>query len=222
MSRICLLLALTVTFVIGTTFAVSDSDSEIGRVQCANLVYAKNKSSVCYSPEFLKEIGKKTNITTNETFTSVRLDSAELYMHPFAVMTGEGSFRLTEDDRENLREYMTGGGFLVASAGCSSRDWSDSFKREIAKVFPDVELKKLELDHPIFHTVYDIDRLKLKRGSRQHLEGIEIDGKIVCVFSSDGLNDTGKAGGNCCCCGGDEIKNAREVNVNLLVYALTH
>jgi hypothetical protein len=44
----------------------------------------------------------------------------------------------------------------------------------------------------------------------------------VAVFSADGLNDTGNAGGGCCCCGGDEITNAKLVNVNLLAYALTH
>ncbi|MEK6238367.1 MAG: hypothetical protein N2C14_26925 [Planctomycetales bacterium] len=42
------------------------------------------------------------------------------------------------------------------------------------------------------------------------------------IFSPDGLNDTGKVGGNCCCCGGNEILNARQINVNLLAYALTH
>ena len=51
---------------------------------------------------------------------------------------------------------------------------------------------------------------------------LEIDGKIVLIFSKDGLNDTGKVGGNCCCCGGNEIKNARQINVNLLAYTLTH
>ena len=42
------------------------------------------------------------------------------------------------------------------------------------------------------------------------------------VFTSDGLNDTGNAGANCCCCGANEIRNAKQVNVNLLAYALTH
>ena len=195
---------------------------DLGLVQCANLVYGNDKSSVCYSAAFLQEVAKQTNVETTGTFNPVRMDSTELYMFPFAVMTGEGSFRLTQAQRENLAGYLTGGGFLVASAGCSSREWGRSFVREIKRVLPDAEMTEIETSHPIFHTVFDIDVIRTKRGKRQSLEGIEIDGKIVCVFSSDGLNDTSRAGGNCCCCGGDEIKNARQINANMLVYALTH
>jgi hypothetical protein len=68
-----------------------------------------------------------------------------------------------------------------------------------------------------------VDRLPTSHGRGDaKLKGLEIDGKIVAVFSSDGLNDTANAGGKCCCCGGAEIQNARQMNVNLLAYALTH
>ena len=65
--------------------------------------------------------------------------------------------------------------------------------------------------------------MKLKhKGEKADLEGLTIDGRVVMVYSADGLNDTANAGGNCCCCGGNEVLNARQVNVNLLVYAVTH
>jgi hypothetical protein len=137
-------------------------------------------------------------------------------------MTGEGAFTLTPVQRTNMREYLQAGGFIVASAGCSSGPWRDSFLREIAEVFPELSLQRLDFTHPIFHTVYDIDELKCKGSHRAHLEGLEIDGKIVLIFSADGLNDTANAGGNCCCCGGNEIKNCRQMNVNMLAYTLTH
>ena len=76
--------------------------------------------------------------------------------------------------------------------------------------------------HPVFHTIYEIDELRCKGNRTAHLEGLEIDGKIVLIFSPDGLNDTGKVGGSCCCCGGSEVLNARQMNVNLLAYTLTH
>ncbi len=193
-----------------------------GTVTCANLVYGDNKTSVCFSAEFLAQIGRETNVVAEAEFTQVKLDSADLYRHPFAIMTGEGSFELTSEQRENLRNYLTAGGFVVASAGCSSQPWVECFRREIADVFPEIKLNKIDLSHPVFHTVYDISALDCKSREQATLEGLEIDGKIVLVFSPDGLNDTGKAGGNCCCCGGNEILNARQVNVNLLAYTLTH
>jgi hypothetical protein len=51
------------------------------------------------------------------------------------------------------------------------------------------------------------------------LFGLTIGGKIVLIYSPDGLNDTATMHG-CCCCGGNEIKNSQKVNANILVYAL--
>lgn len=207
----------------GNKSVSASAEPQTGIVQCANLIYGNNKTSVCYSPKFLEQLQQETNIVTNHEFSPVRVDSAELYQYPYAVMTGEGSFTLTQAQRENLHDYLTNGGFLVASAGCSSSDWSDSFRAEIKKVFPDLQLVQIGPTHPIFHSVYEIQRLAKNKGHGDaHLEGLEIDGRIVAVFSSDGLNDTANAGGKCCCCGGDEIRNARQINVNLLAYALTH
>ncbi len=198
-------------------------DKPRGVIQCSNLIYGKNKSSVCYSPGFLKQIQRDSNIKTSAKFTPVKVESAEMYQYPFAVMTGEGAFSLVEQQRTSLRNYLLNGGFVVASAGCSSSSWAKSFRKEIDKIFPDTQLREIDFSHPIFHSVYDIDKLDRTKSSGQaKLEGLEVDGKIVLIFSSDGLNDTSDAGGNCCCCGGNEIRNARQINVNLLAYTLTH
>ena len=201
-------------------FAPAEESRE-GMVQCANLIYGHDKTSVCFSDEFLAQLARDSTICTNRRFCPVKLVGQELFRYPFAVMTGEGSFRLTDVQRENLRSYVTRGGFLVASAGCSSSAWDASFRAEIRRIFPDRKLEKLPMSHPIFHTVYDISVLKTKKANAR-LDAMEIDGKIVLVYSSEGLNDTQNAGPGCCCCGGSEIRNAREVNANLLAYALTH
>lgn len=195
---------------------------EPGVVNCGNLIYGDNKTSKCFSPQFLRQIGSETNVVANPGLVPVQMESSELFNFPFAVMTGEGAWQLTDAQRENVRVYLQSGGFIIASAGCSSEPWKESFRNEIALVFPDVQLKPIDMSHPIFHTVYEIAQLECKHADSTRLEGLEIDGKIVLIFSQDGLNDTGNAGGNCCCCGGDEIRNALQVNVNLLAYALTH
>jgi len=193
-----------------------------GLINCAILTYGEGKTSRCFSSEFLAQASRETNINCNPKFVSTLLESAELFECPFAVMTGEGEFELTEAQQVNLRSYLENGGFVIASAGCSSEEWQTSFRQAIGKVFPDVPLRALEMSHPVFHTVYDIKELRCKGTHQAHLEGLEIDGKIVLIFSPDGLNDTGKAGPRCCCCGGNEIQNSRQMNVNLLSYTLTH
>lgn len=193
-----------------------------GMVNCGNLIYGDGKTSRCFSSEFLAQIGEDSNVIANPQLIPVHLESADLFQYPFCVMTGEGSFSLTASQRANMRNYLENGGFIIASAGCSSGPWQNSFRTAIAEVFPEYELAQIDPSHPVFHTVYDIDQLQCKGNHTAHLEGLEIDGKIVLIFSPDGLNDTGHVGGNCCCCGGNEIRNARQMNVNLLAYTLTH
>jgi hypothetical protein len=209
-----------------TSFAAPGGQISGNRVQCANLVYAVNKTSVCFSDRFLKRLEMETKILTEPRFSKVRLDKAsELANYPFAIMTGEGGFTLTEKERVNLRYYLTHGGFLLASAGCSDPEWTRSFRSEFGRLFPGKQLQKISLNHPMFRTVYEVKSLKTSHqkpgGHGATLEGFTVQGKLVLVFSSDGLNDTAHAE-NCCCCGGDEIENAEFVNVNLLAYALLH
>jgi hypothetical protein len=195
------------------------------RVQCANLTYAGNKTSKCYSDRFLKRLELETHIKTEANFRSVRLDSRELSNFPFAIMTGEGAFTLTEKDRIQLRYYLTHGGFLLASASCSDPAWVRSFRTEFGRVFPGEKLQRLTVAHPLFRTVYKIDSLATTHGRSgaggATLESYSIKGKVVMVFSSDGINDTAHTE-NCCCCGGDEIDRAEYINVNVLAYALLH
>lgn len=193
-------------------------------VRCANLTYAGTKTSRCFSDQFLSQMAGETNVKAEPHFTNVRLDSEELFSHPFAIMTGEGDFELTTADRENLTRYLLSGGFLLASAGCSSEPWNASFRREITQLFPDRKLVPLDEDHPVFHTVYDVTSSAYKLGDRRlpTLHGLEVDGRIVMIWSPDGLNDSSAAGADCCCCGGNEVKAALKVNSNILAYALTH
>ncbi len=205
-------------------WAASGAGSSDGRddiVKSANLIYAGSKSSVCFSDKFLATVEKETNISADARFTPVKLSGTELFDYPFAIMTGEGAFTLLEQERKNLKSYLTRGGFLLASAGCSSPDWDRSFRREFKQIFPDKKLKKIPMDHTLFKTIYDIKTIRLKNGGTTQLEGLEMDGKIVLIYSAEGLNDTPNVKG-CCCCGGNEIKNCHEINANVFAYCLTH
>jgi len=190
-------------------------------VQVANLVYAGVKSSQCFSDHFLLLAQKESAVTTSRRFHAVKLGSNELFNFPLVIMTGEGSFQLTDGERDNLRRFVSRGGFLLASAGCSSTDWDRSFRREMTKVFADRPLTPLKMDHPVFHTVYDIKELTAKHGTPRPLEGVSFGTRLGVLYSQDGLNDTAHTQG-CCCCGGNEIRNAEQINVNILAYSLLY
>lgn len=190
-------------------------------VQVANLVYAGSKSSECFADHFLVRAEKESTISTSRRFHAVKLSSDDIYNYPLLIMTGEGEFVLGAAERSNLRAYLRRGGFLLASAGCSSTEWDRSFRREMATLFDKTKMQQLELSHPVFHTVYDIDKLNAKHGQPRPLEGVSIGTRLAVLYSQDGLNDTSHTQG-CCCCGGNEITNAEVVNVNILAYALSY
>lgn len=193
-----------------------------GIVQVANLIYAGTKSSTCFSDHFLIQAEKESSISTSRRFHAVKLASEELFEFPLVIMTGEGTFELPDPERQNLRKFVEGGGMLLASASCSSPDWDRSFRAEMAKVFPEHPLSPLGMDHPVFHTVYDVTELKGIHGQGVHpLEGVTVNGRLGVIYSQDGLNDTAHTQG-CCCCGGNEIINDAQINVNILAYALLY
>lgn len=215
------LLAAVAAFALWAPVPFAHAEKE-GVVQCANVIYAGNKTSRCFSDAFLTTLQQKTTIVTERRFKPVKLDSPELFEFPFLVMTGEGEFRLPPKERANLALYLQSGGFLLASSGCSSKEWDESFRRELKELLPNNPIKAISLDHAIFHTVFQIDKLDLTHSSgTASLEGIEINGRLVCVYSRHGLNDTHNSTG-CCCCGGNEIRNSMEINANILSYALLH
>lgn len=190
-------------------------------VEVASLTYGGGKASKCFSDAFLGLVAKEAGIATAPKFITVpATDAAALARTPFALMTGEGGFTLAQDERSSLKGWMQRGGFLIASAGCSSKEWSASFRREAVAMFGENALVSIDAAHPVFHTLYDIaDTPGAKKSVKASFEGVMIDGRLACLFSHEGLNDTGQVDG-CCCCGGNEIQNARQVVANALVYAL--
>jgi hypothetical protein len=209
-----------------STFAATGSSITPGRsdltlLQCGNLIYAGNQSSVCFADRFLADIGEETSLRVNKKFCPVRLDSEALFDYPFCVMSGNESFSLSQKERAQLQNFLARGGFLLVSPGCSDAKWDKSFRQEIKLSFPEQSLKKIPMTHPIFSMVHPISRLTDKNGSPVMLEGLELNGRLVLVYSKEGLNDVEHAQG-CCCCGGNEIRNPALVNVNVFAYSVVY
>ncbi|MEM7393392.1 MAG: DUF4159 domain-containing protein, partial [Verrucomicrobiota bacterium] len=163
----------------------------------------------------------KSNLDVNPKFVRVPLESEQLYNFPFCIFSGEGRFSLTDAQRENLYNYLTQGGFILASPGCSDKAWDESLRKEVKLVFPEYELRKIPMTHNVFRVIYNIPALHDKKGNTVLVEGLFIKGRLAMVYSQEGLNDVRNAKG-CCCCGGNEIQEAQNVNVNILIYSLLH
>ena len=178
------------------TFAPASAKE--GAVQCGNLIYAGTKTSRCFSDQFLSNVQQKTSIKTERRFKPVKLASDELFKFPFVIMTGEDDFNLTEKERVNLKKYLENGGFMLASPGCSNKEWATAFRREIKRIFGKDALQDIPMDHALFKTVEHVKKLPLSHGGEGKLQGISHNGKLIVAFASDGLNDTSNTEGCCC------------------------
>jgi hypothetical protein len=199
----------------------STAPLEPGVIPCGNLIYAGNRSSVCFADKFLSDTAAATTLQVEKHFRAVRLDSDGVFDLPFCVFSGEEAFTLTERERKNLRQYLLNGGFLLSSPSCSNDAWDKSLRKEIELALPEYKLTKIPMSHPVFSVLNKIETLKCKTGNTALLEGLEVNGRLVMIHSKEGLNDVGNAKG-CCCCGGNEILISASVNVNILTYVLLY
>ncbi len=192
-------------------------------IRVGSLVYAGGKTALCFSSGFLATVDRQTRTQVSRRLERVGLGDEAIFSYPLLVMAGQGGFALSASETANLRAYLDRGGLLIASAGCSDPEWAQAFRRVAQQLYPESAMERLTLDHPVFHTLYDIDRLPTRKASAQEaLLGLRVGDRLAVVFSPLGLNDTDRAGPGCRCCCGNELRNARLINANILVYALTH
>lgn len=172
-------------------------------------------------PNLAQELNKRTNIKTEITENVVSLNDDNLFQYPFLFVTGHGNINLSEEEVKNLREFLTNGGFLYAD---DDYGMDESFRREMKRAFPDIDLVELPVDHPIYHMIYNFPNGLPK--IHEHYEGppkglgLFYQDRLVVFYSwnsniSDGWTDTH-----------NDPQEKREIafkmGVNIVAYALTH
>ena len=127
-----------------------------GRLAIARLQYDgggdwyANPSSI---PNLLRAIGERTALPVERAEGRVRLTDSAVFDYPFLHVTGHGDIKFSPLEIERLREYLKRGGFLHVD---DNYGLDESFRREIAKVYPDRPLIDVPRTHPIYHLVYEM------------------------------------------------------------------
>jgi hypothetical protein len=133
----------------GTARVPPDPTLTIGQLQYdGGGDWYANPSSL---PNLLRAIAERTALRVAPRPRVIRLTSPDLWEVPYLYMTGHGNVRFGEDEVRILRRYLENGGFLHAD---DNYGMDESFRREIARVFPDRRLVDVPVDHPIYHLVY--------------------------------------------------------------------
>ncbi len=140
------------------------------------------------SPTALKNLAEYcnknlgTNINPEEGV--VEPGSSEIFNYPFVHLTGNGRFVFTNQEAENLRKYLTAGGFLNIN---DSYDMDKFVRPEMKKVFPELDFVELPFNHPIYNQKYKfpngVPKIHEHNGKPPQGFGLIYNGRLVCFYN---------------------------------------
>jgi Domain of unknown function (DUF4159) len=174
--------------------------SSIGYSQEIALIKYAGGGDWYSNPTSLPNLIKYCNATINTRIKSkpgqVEPSSPDLFGYPYVHMTGHGNVVFSQNDVENLRKYMTSGGFLHIDDNYGMNEF---IRKEIKKVFPDNDLVEIPATHAIFQKPFPfpagIPKIHEHDGKKPQAFGIFIENRLVLMYSyetdlGDGWEDT--------------------------------
>lgn len=99
-------------------------------------------------PNLVKFANRQLMTNISEDIATVDVGSSDIYNYPFLHMTGHGNVIFSDQELQNLRNYLIAGGFLHIDDNYGM----DKFIRpQLKRLFPELELIELPSNHPIYN-----------------------------------------------------------------------
>src|SRR5437016_1796868 len=204
-------------------FSQSPEDKQatffMGRIR-----YSSNDGNDCggVGQDLMRLVSRASTLKIQEE-RKVRLTDPDLFETPFLFMNGHNDFVLTEAELENLRKYLSHGGFFFGSGCCTNPNFPRAWRREFSRLFPGENARPIPYDHLIYRSFYKIERVRCLNAPRDiQLEGIFYQGNLVAVMCEDGLCCAFSANNSCNDGKGVSTEDGQKLTLNIAVYALTH
>lgn len=200
------------------------SDERLATFFVGRLRFGSNEGGDCgdVGHDLIRLVSRASTIQVQQERKLV-LSDAGLFETPFVFMNGHNDFTLSAAELDNLRTYLSRGGFVFASGCCTNPEFPKAWRREFSRVFPGESGRVIPYDHLIYRSFYKIDRLRSSNGSRDvHLEGVFLRGDLVAVMGEDGLCCSFSMNNSCNRGRGVVPEDAKKIALNIAIYSLTH
>ena len=186
------------------------------------------ESAPALPENLIDTIARYTTIDVAPLGVNVKLESEELFNHPFVWLTGHLPVRFTDAERANLKRYVERGGFIVIDD--HNHDITGDFHRtaheEIEALFG--KMTRLKNDHELYSCFFEFEdgppntQHELNGWGdnllHRYLDAVIVNGRIGLLYSSKDYSsewnfhaDTKKF----------MQQDPTKFGVNLVVYALT-
>lgn len=105
---------------------------------------------------FSKGLKRLTRIDVSSESAVIALDDQSLFEYPWLYVVEVGYWSLSNSERNNLKEYLLRGGFLMVDDFHGIREWAN-FESVMRDVFPDRKIVKLAHTSALFNVHFAIE-----------------------------------------------------------------
>ncbi len=217
---------LFIGLLISSTFAQSPNASASFHFKIGKLKYDgggdwyANPTSL---PNLIKKINENSTTKIAPLEEVVEVGGTQIFQYPYVYMTGHGNVTFTDAEATNLRNYLISGGFLHIDDNYGMDKY---IRKEIKKVFPELEFVELPFSHDIYHQHYEFPKglPKIHEHDGKPPQGLALiyEGRVVVFYTvecdlGDGWedqsvhNDTPVA-----------REQALQMGVNIVLWAITN
>jgi len=124
--------------------------------------------------------------TIKQKPVTVTPNSIDIFDYPMVHMTGHGNVFFTQDEAENLRNYLLSGGFLHIDDNYGMDQY---LRKELIKIFPNNELIEIPVDHPIFSYAFNfpegLPKIHEHDNKRPQAFGIFENGRLLLLYTHE-------------------------------------
>ncbi|HLP14664.1 MAG TPA: DUF4159 domain-containing protein [Bacteroidota bacterium] len=170
----------------------------------------------------LKFAKEHAGIDADPKYEFTEISSDNFFSYPFLFLTGHGNILFSEYEAKRLRTYLDNGGFLYAD---DDYGMDKAFRREIKKVYPDIELVELPFSYGLYHCLYDFPNGPPKthehNGKPPQGFGIIHNGRLVVYYTYESNPSDGWADPEVHKDPEEKRQEALRFGTNILVWALT-
>lgn len=172
-------------------------------------------------PNLIAAARQRAGLRLAEKEKVVRLVDDDIWNVAYLHVTGHGNLRWSEQELVILRRWLVAGGFLHVS---DNYGLDESFRREVARLFPERPLEPVPGGHPIYHLVYEfpqgVPKIHEHDGKPAEGLGIFLDGRLAIFYDyqsdlSDGWEDPAVHRDPA-----EKHEAALRMGVNLIAYAV--
>lgn len=135
-------------------------------------------------PNLIKFCNQNINTKIKQKPATVEPGSSDLFSYPFVHLTGHGNVVFNDNEIQNLRNYLTSGGFLHIDDNYGMDKY---IRKEIKKIFPNNDLIEIPSSHKIFQGPFSfpngLPKIHEHEKQKPQAFGIFIDGRLALVYT---------------------------------------